>query len=147
MEVWYAGGKPGCAEVFLDPQGPLKFAFVSPQENSRNLSQSPQATQHLPLSPMHVSHAVHGHAVHGHGGHSRGVFFFREMIKHHTILQTNRVQDQDQKSKTKFYCSFTAGYTFPGKNPELHMAAPPDRLPPLLRTTNPGRSAASLPIP
>ena len=45
--------------------------------------------------------------------------FFREMIKHHTILQKTRVQDQDQQSKTKFYCSFTAGYTFPGKNPEL----------------------------
>ena len=46
---------------------------------------------------MHVSHGEHqhgahgrdghGHGGHGRGGHGRGVSFFREMIKHHKILQ------------------------------------------------------------
>ena len=35
----------------------------------------------------------------------------------------------------------------PGQEPALHIAAPPLRLPPLLSTTNAGRSSASLPRP
>ena len=41
VEVWYAGGKPGCVKVFLDPRGPLGMPSLVRKKNSRNLSQSP----------------------------------------------------------------------------------------------------------